>query len=814
MAFNEISQRVNPDWVEFYNNGSEPVDLSGWMFQDEKDRDSEDYVFPDGTVLDAGEYLVLDAADGDVPGFEFGLGKADVVRLSDSSGALVDTFAWDAHALTTYGRCPDGTGDFQLTAASTKGGVNDCTSPARINEISSEWVEIINPTDADLDLGAHVLRGAGAADGYEIPAGTVLEPATFVVIDQDDLGFDLDTADGVELIDASGAVADEHGWEALPETSQGRCPDGTGDFEVTALATPGAANDCVPAGGQDTLRVNEVESSGGDPGDWVELMNTGSEDVDLSGWLLRDDDDTHTSTIPEGTVIEAGGYYIHERDQLGFGLGGSDMVRLYAPNGNLVDATEWDGHAPTTYGRCPDGSGEFQVTGSVTKGAANDCGDPDGPDDPDEPGEPWPGSPDVATVDPAETFDGDLSGLDYQPTGTMEPAVMWAVDNGRGRLHRLEWNGSVWDNSSADGWSAGKTLRYRDGSGTPDSEGVTVTGDGDVVVGTERDNDNGSVSRLSLLRYEITGTETELVAAAEWDLTADLPPVRANAGVEAVKWVPDTTLTELGFIDESTGDVYDPANYSGHDGGVYFVGIEGSGLVYGYVLVADGDFQQVAEIDPGLDGVMGLEYEHETSTLWVVCDNGCEGRSALLRVSDDGTFELAEHVERPADMPDLNNEGFAMTPAVQCVEGMRPVYWADDGDTDEHSLRAGTLPCIDEPDPDDPPDEENPPGGTEDGGAEDGGTEDGGAEDGDGTDDGQGDDSGGEGGADGDGTDTGTDDGQGDDTGTEGGEDPGLPDTGGVSDLLVIGGALVMLAGIALLIGTRRSNQLNAGQAA
>ena len=58
----------------------------------------------------------------------------------------------------------------------------------------------------------------------------------------------------------------------------------------------------------DTVKINEVESSGGTPGDWVELINNGASAVDLSGWIVKDNDDTHVFTIPAGTSIAAGGY--------------------------------------------------------------------------------------------------------------------------------------------------------------------------------------------------------------------------------------------------------------------------------------------------------------------------------------------------------------------------------------------------------------------------------------------------------------------------------------------------------------------------
>ena len=890
VVVNEVSQRVNPDWVELYNPGDEQVDLSGWTLRDDQDRGPEDYVFPAGTVIPAGWFLVLDAAEGDTPGFEFGLGAADVVRLFDAAGSPVDSLSWTEHAATTYGRCPDGTGEVRQTAAPTRGEANDCTSPVRINEVAGGFVELVNPGGAAVELGGHVVRAAGAAGGHEVPAGT-LAPGGLLAIDADALGFPPGEVPGVELVDGDGAVADQHGWGALPEPSAGRCPDGTGAFAVTASATPGAPNDCVPVAGQDVVRVNEVESDDGVPGDWIELVNTGAEPVDLSGWLVRDNDDTRVSTIAAGTVIAPGGFHVHEESALGFGLGGGDMARLYTPNGTLVDAYAWEEHAAATYGRCPDGTGAFGTTTTPTKGAPNDCGpavrinevesddgepgdwvelaNPSGADadltgfqlraDDDArvwtapagtvvpagrrlvveeaelgfglggagavrlsgadgapvdayawtahaattygrcpdgvgpfaatvvptkgtanacAGDPaaWPGGPDVTVADAAGDFDGDLSGLDHHD------GVLWAVDNGRGRLHRLEWDGAVWRNSTGGGWAAGKPLHYPGGVGTPDGEGVTVTGDGSVVVGAERDNDAGDLSQLSLLRYDVSGAEPALTASTEWDLTPQLPPVGPNAGIEAVEWVPDDVLTGLGFADASTGAPYDTDGYAPHGGGVYFVGVEGTGAVHAYLLFDDGDAHRLAELDPGLAGVMALDFDLATGTLWAVCDDGCEGTSARLRVGADGAFAVTGLVARPAGMANLNTEGFAIAPLDRCAGGLRPVYWSDDDDTDGHSLRAGTLPC---PDPEQPGEPGEP--GDEDGDGSAAGTDDGAA-------------GGGAAGAEDGGDAAGGVDGG--DAGTGGGE--ALPDTGGTAGPLLVAGAVLALAGLASAVTARR----------
>src|SRR5262249_21076743 len=66
------------------------------------------------------------------------------------------------------------------------------------------------------------------------------------------------------------------------------------------------------------VRINEVESSGGVPGDWVELYNPGSTPANLSGYIFRDNDDTHKYTLPATAVVPAGGNYMLQQTDFGF----------------------------------------------------------------------------------------------------------------------------------------------------------------------------------------------------------------------------------------------------------------------------------------------------------------------------------------------------------------------------------------------------------------------------------------------------------------------------------------------------------------
>ncbi|MFF7813854.1 lamin tail domain-containing protein [Streptomyces sp. NPDC007945] len=436
----------------------------------------------------------------------------------------------------------------------------------------------------------------------------------------------------------------------------------------------------------DDIRVNEVVTTGSVE-DSIELYNRGTSTVDLSGWILKDDNNSSKYTIASGTTLAPGAFRafdVHGR----FGLGSSDKARLYLPDGStLVDGHAWSAHSSPSWSRCPDGTGAFQAA-AVTLGAANACGGAGGGGTAPAA---WPGGGAVATADAANVFGGDLSGLHQ------EGSVLWAAQNS-GKLWRLVRDGSGgWTPDTANGWSSGKTLRFPDGSGTPDGEGVTLTGtgaSGGVFVAAERDGDASGTSRLSVLRYEVTGTGSALTATHEWNLTADLPPTGSNAGFEAITWIPDASLTAAGFKDASTGAPYAPSGYGAHGGGVFFVGVEGTGTVHGYVLQDSGAFTRVASIATGMAGVMEVQWEPQASRLWAVCDNTCGGLHRTLKVdAATGAFAVTATYARPSGMPDYNNEGFALAGADECVAGSKPVHWADDSNTGGHALRRGTVSC-------------------------------------------------------------------------------------------------------------------------
>lgn len=98
------------------------------------------------------------------------------------------------------------------------------------------------------------------------------------------------------------------------------------------------------------------------PGDWIEFVNYGNSQVDLSNWIFLDSNDAHTFIFPEGTTIDAGEYLVLCRDaasftnsypgvqcagEFNFGLSGNgEMVRLHSDAGQIVDSVDFEISSP------------------------------------------------------------------------------------------------------------------------------------------------------------------------------------------------------------------------------------------------------------------------------------------------------------------------------------------------------------------------------------------------------------------------------------------------------------------------------------
>ncbi|HCV51040.1 MAG TPA: hypothetical protein DGP89_06810, partial [Saprospirales bacterium] len=106
--------------------------------------------------------------------------------------------------------------------------------------------------------------------------------------------------------------------------------------------------------------INYKSSDESDAGDWLELHNPSTLNIDLSSWIIKDDNDEHEFIIPDMTLTSGDFIVIVENQEkftnvhsdvetienLGFGLGGNDQVRIFNAADELIDSVSYSSMAP------------------------------------------------------------------------------------------------------------------------------------------------------------------------------------------------------------------------------------------------------------------------------------------------------------------------------------------------------------------------------------------------------------------------------------------------------------------------------------
>ncbi len=491
--------------------------------------------------------------------------------------------------------------------------------------------------------------------------------------------------------------------------------------ESTHYISHGADDKAVTSNPISNIRINEVDSQ---PDDWFEIINTSGDPMDVSGFEIRDNADDHRVKLKDGTVLKGNDillvdsstalevYDKHAKSFVdgtfadSFGLGKGDTIRLYDKDGKLLDSYKWESHAQkdgdpskASYGRLPDGTGEFKVLMPTpgkpnkdldatdktdkneekpNKGDKGDVQDNKKPSDetttgnnngknpsdkgdtkkdqsfPELPKLPWEGPATATVLDKTPTFLSDSSGLDYAN------GKLYAVDNGTAKVWVMNVNGDG-TVEMVKGFEKGKQVRFQKDADSPkakgpDAEGITVDGEGFVYIASERDNSNKKVNQNKILRVNINSPGESVVADTEWDITGALPKVGANMGIEAIEWVPYAV-----------------------SGGIFFVGLEENGHIYAFVLNKDGTFVKINEFNSYLGGVMGLDYSLKDHTLRASADNGYGNVMSEIIFTGPASYGCS-HYAPPKDLNvNGNYEGFALAAGAPIPDDKIAVYRFEDG---------------------------------------------------------------------------------------------------------------------------------------
>jgi len=268
-----VAHEIHPagDLIELFNASDQAVDLSGMSITDNNDR-PEKYIFPVGTTLAAGEYLVLHADDNDMAGGEIHTGfslksSGDDVTLFSSDGEELDRIQFGIQADDlSVARLPNGEWGLAIPTFGSANVAQPLGDPhgLKINEWftageyiidqrvrSDDFVELYNGDSLPVLLGGLFVTDLldGAPDKHEIAPLSYIGPTDYTVLiadskpssGADHLNFRLASDWGwIGLFDQNVEPIDRVLYgEQQPGVSQGREPVGGNEYEFFTQPTPG-----------------------------------------------------------------------------------------------------------------------------------------------------------------------------------------------------------------------------------------------------------------------------------------------------------------------------------------------------------------------------------------------------------------------------------------------------------------------------------------------------------------------------------------------------------------------------------------------
>ena len=250
------------EWIELYNFGSSPIDLStGWKVKDKTtaydfSRESDTIIPPSGYKIvgqatskielnNTNETVSLTKGDATVDLISYGTTKEEKSYGYDGSA-----FAWsDFLTPGTVNRFESDQEDNGSDPKNEEPTVPE-TSVIRINELfpnpvakgeENEWIELYNPGDTDANISGFALRDASASGKYIFPSGTVVPSDGYLVVERSESELSLNNTDEtVSLSDASGNVVDTMTYEKTKEEAS-LSFDGV-SFRWSPFLTPGKEN--------------------------------------------------------------------------------------------------------------------------------------------------------------------------------------------------------------------------------------------------------------------------------------------------------------------------------------------------------------------------------------------------------------------------------------------------------------------------------------------------------------------------------------------------------------------------------------------
>ena len=422
-----------PDYIELHNGSTEKADISGYGLSDSL-LEGAKYVFPAGTVLEPGAYVVVwcggEAEDGMHAPFKLSAGEEAV--LFDASGRPLDTAVlnsvdsgmvlrregevWtQAKPCPGYPKTEEGMAEYEKSLKETEDiglyinefMASNATTICDSFGSYSDWIELYNSTDTDMDIS-----GFGISDNlsqpmkYRFPDGTTIAAKGYLVVfcsgnegmqnGELHAPFGLRSyGEDVVIANRAGRIIDSYSFKNQEtDVSMARIPDGAGEFQSNSQPSPGYPNtgagysafdaaNRLPLGG---VYISEFGGSTGSvASDWVELHNSTGSAVSLAGYGLSNNPKNPAKWVFPDISIEPGEYLLlyatgsadkaqKKNLKLNFCISSTgEALFFFDPNGKLIDKLSAGRmRSGQSYGR--DGSDNRFYYAEPTPGAQNGKG--------------------------------------------------------------------------------------------------------------------------------------------------------------------------------------------------------------------------------------------------------------------------------------------------------------------------------------------------------------------------------------------------------------------------------------------------------
>lgn len=324
---NPAGSDTKAEYIELYNAGARPVDLTGWSLANESGKKKNIENMATSSLIGAGQYLAIYRP------------KSKIVLRNDSGEARLYQPLDDRPLRTAeYKDVREG---WSYNLKKTTGGWvwSEIITPGAANEIK----EINHAPEVDFSFKEPALAGAPARfDGSD----TTDE-------DGDELIYEWDFGDGIKnslpspehtffsagIYEVKLSVSD--GQESAELVKSVKALGGL-PAEQPEIASSSPAKIWRGTSRNDMIVINELlpNPAGADTGaEWLEIKNSGAAPVDLAGWRVENDNGKFK--LKDGRV-EAESIYLlsNAESKLAF-KNSSDTVSLYNDLDGLVDAVSY-----------------------------------------------------------------------------------------------------------------------------------------------------------------------------------------------------------------------------------------------------------------------------------------------------------------------------------------------------------------------------------------------------------------------------------------------------------------------------------------